>query len=312
MTALPEKDKVRMMNLKFIAKMERKFGKYSIRNLPLIVTVCFAIGYLLYGFAPQVTLKLIFSPADIIIGHEYWRLFTWIFTPPSEISLLSLIMIFFYYSFGRSIENGIGTFMFNLYILGGWFVNTVFCMAVSLYQYFKIGDDGLFYLFSLGNSGYDMMAFMQYSLFLGFALVYSDSFVMLWFVLPFKASWIAYIDMVFLAICFVRTNSVITRTSIIAYLLNFLILYLIMRSYSKGYRPTSAQMKRRREYRQKIKDIERHDKGAANPAGITRHKCAVCGRSEKDDDALEFRFCSKCKGNYEYCNEHLFTHEHVK
>ena len=27
---------------------------------------------------------------------------------------------------------------------------------------------------------------------------------------------------------------------------------------------------------------------------------------------LEFRFCSKCNGNYEYCQDHLFTHQHVK
>lgn len=303
------------MKLKFIAKMERRFGKYSIKNLPLIVAVCFAIGYLIYGFAPQITLKLMFSPADIIIGHEYWRLFTWVFTPPSEISLLSLIMIFFYYSFGRSIENGIGTFMFNLYVFGGWLANTVFCMAVSLYYYFKIGDSGLYYLFSLGNGGYEMMEFMQYSLFLGFALVYSESFVMLYFVLPFKASWIAYIDMIFLAISFVRTGNVLTRTSIIAYLFNFFILYLIMRSYSRSYRPTSAQLKRRREYKRQVMGAEnegRSGKKDANPVGITRHKCAICGRSEKDDENLEFRFCSKCKGNYEYCNEHLFTHEHVK
>ena len=33
---------------------------------------------------------------------------------------------------------------------------------------------------------------------------------------------------------------------------------------------------------------------------------------ELDDDTLEFRFCSKCEGNYEYCMDHLYTHEHVK
>ena len=42
------------------------------------------------------------------------------------------------------------------------------------------------------------------------------------------------------------------------------------------------------------------------------HRCAVCGRTELDDPCLEFRFCSKCNGNYEYCQDHLFTHEHVK
>ena len=42
------------------------------------------------------------------------------------------------------------------------------------------------------------------------------------------------------------------------------------------------------------------------------YKCAICGRTEADDENLEFRFCSRCNGNHEYCNEHLFTHEHVK
>ena len=45
---------------------------------------------------------------------------------------------------------------------------------------------------------------------------------------------------------------------------------------------------------------------------ITRHKCAICGQTEDDDPSLEFRFCSKCNGNYEYCQQHLFTHTHVQ
>lgn len=45
---------------------------------------------------------------------------------------------------------------------------------------------------------------------------------------------------------------------------------------------------------------------------MVRHKCAICGRTEEDGEHLEFRYCSKCEGNYEYCQDHLFTHEHVK
>ena len=45
---------------------------------------------------------------------------------------------------------------------------------------------------------------------------------------------------------------------------------------------------------------------------ITKHKCAICGKTENDGDDLEFRFCSKCDGNYEYCSEHLYTHVHIK
>ena len=42
------------------------------------------------------------------------------------------------------------------------------------------------------------------------------------------------------------------------------------------------------------------------------NKCAICGKTEASHADLEFRFCSKCNGNYEYCQDHLFTHEHVK
>ena len=35
-------------------------------------------------------------------------------------------------------------------------------------------------------------------------------------------------------------------------------------------------------------------------------------RTELDEENLEFRYCSKCNGNYEYCQDHLFTHTHVK
>lgn len=62
------------------------------------------------------------------------------------------------------------------------------------------------------------------------------------------------------------------------------------------------QVKRRAEFKQ---DIRR------NPR-ITKHKCAICGQTDEDDPSLEFRFCSKCNGNYEYCQQHLFTHTHVK
>ncbi|MBR5738900.1 MAG: hypothetical protein IKY02_02805, partial [Lachnospiraceae bacterium] len=44
--------------------------------------------------------------------------------------------------------------------------------------------------------------------------------------------------------------------------------------------------------------------------GVARHKCAICGRTEKTNPELEFRYCSKCVGNYEYCMDHLYTHLH--
>ena len=68
-------------------------------------------------------------------------------------------------------------------------------------------------------------------------------------------------------------------------------------------------MKRKHEFKQKKRRAERPMQMHPNGA---RHKCAICGRTELDDENLEFRYCSKCNGNYEYCQDHLFTHKHVE
>lgn len=68
------------------------------------------------------------------------------------------------------------------------------------------------------------------------------------------------------------------------------------------------------EYRKKMQQAQQagHAASYQGRTVITRHKCAICGRTELDDENLEFRYCSKCEGNYEYCSDHLYTHEHVR
>jgi hypothetical protein len=92
-----------------------------------------------------------------------------------------------------------------------------------------------------------------------------------------------------------------TRVAILASLMNFLIYFFSTRNVQR-YRP--GEIHRRQEFRRNVKK--------ARPKSQTAHKCAICGRTEKDGDHLEFRYCSKCDGNYEYCQDHLFTHTHRK
>jgi hypothetical protein len=63
-----------------------------------------------------------------------------------------------------------------------------------------------------------------------------------------------------------------------------------------------SEVKRRREFKKKV---------SAVPLNANRHRCAVCGKTSQDGDDLVFRFCSKCEGNFEYCQDHLYTHVHV-
>ena len=65
--------------MKMINKLERKFGRYAIKNLSLYLILGYVIGYLLLMFAPQVLSKLILVPAFVMQG-EVWRLLTWVIT----------------------------------------------------------------------------------------------------------------------------------------------------------------------------------------------------------------------------------------
>lgn len=91
------------------------------------------------------------------------------------------------------------------------------------------------------------------------------------------------------------------KVAIIASLLNFILFFLMTRNYNKV---SPKEIRRKQNFKKQV--------GQAAKPGITKHKCAICGRTELDGDNLEFRFCSKCDGNYEYCQDHLFTHKHIK
>lgn len=292
--------------MKFLYKLEAKYGKYAIRNLSLYIVICFILSYFFQLLMPGVYAKLVFSPSYIFVEHEYWRIFTWIFTTPGAFDFFTLIMLFFYYSIGTSIERAIGTFMYNLYIFGGMLITTVSITVASAISYYTINDYEDAYKFLGGEvAGSYLTYFMTISIFLGFALVQSDAMVLLWFIIPFKVKWLAYIDLLFMGYYFIELDNLICRVAIVASITNFIIFFLIMKKYSVRRRPMSAYIKRKTSH-------NNYSAKSDIPKAITRHKCAICGRTEKDDEMLEFRFCSKCKGNYEYCSDHLFTHEHVK
>jgi hypothetical protein len=140
--------------------------------------------------------------------------------------------------------------------------------------------------------------YLNLSLFLAYAASFPETTFYLYGLIPIKAKWMGILDAVVLLYSFF-TGGIVTKVSIVIAMLNFLLFFLGTRNYHK-YSP--KQVKRRKTY---IKEVRTSTSG-------TRHRCHVCGRTELDDPNLEFRFCSKCEGNYEYCQDHLYTHEHVK
>ena len=286
-----------------MSKWEKKFGKYAISNLTLILIMGYVAGYILTWLAPAVMDYLTLDTYAILHG-QVWRLVTWVIAPPSSFDIFTIIMLFFYWSLGTQLEKVWGVWRYNVYIFTGILLTVAGAMLVM----------GLIYLlypglspalasniFGAGAYFYSTY-YVNMSIFLAYAFTFPENQVLLMFVIPVKVKWMG---VVYGLILVVNMISAVGQgfwfqvAAIGASLLNFLIFFLRTRSHMHL---NPKQIKRRAEFRQ---DIRRNPK-------VTKHKCAVCGRTDEDSPDLEFRFCSKCNGNYEYCQNHLFTHVHVK
>lgn len=285
--------------MKFIDKLERKFGRFGIPNLTIYMIVCYVIGYALMIVNPGVLNWLSLEPAYILRG-QVWRLVTWVLYPPSTSGVLwfAIAVLFFYYPIGTSLERTIGTFKYTLYILSG----VIFTILGAFILYFLLGGNVL-----VGNvfSTY----YISLSTFLAYAMCYPDMQVLLMFIIPVKMKWMAIfyvVIVVYEMIQYIMAGAWYLVIPIVASLLNFIIFYFGTKDFSR-YNP--KEVHRRNEFRRAMEPQGRMKSGSGS---VTKHKCAICGRTELDDPNLEFRFCSRCNGNYEYCQDHLFTHTHVK
>ena len=283
--------------MNFLNDLERKYGRYAIHNLPAVMIGLYVAGYILQTFSPSALSFLRLEPYYILRG-QIWRIITWVIIPPSSLDIFTIIMLMFYFSIGQVLERTWGAFRFNVYIFTG-IIFTVIGAFVLYAIYALLG----MYSYNMVMIGYYFSTYyINMSIFLAFALSYPEMQVMLYFIIPVKMKWMGVLYGVLIGYSFLR-SAWPGRVAIIASLLNFIIFFLSTRNAG---RISPKQIRRRTEFRQSVRSA-RPD----NPKGA-RHKCAVCGRTELDDPTLEFRYCSKCDGAYEYCNDHLFTHQHVK
>ncbi len=301
----------------WFTKLEQKYGKYAIPNLTFYLIICYAIGYLLQLsslYNPAMSNLMNYMTLDIyaILHGQIWRIFTWLLIPPGGFDLFTLVMLYCYFSIGTLLERTWGTFRYNVFM----FMGIIFTIigAVILYVFIWIFGQSLgagilegAELLKTVSAGYSSMFSTYYismSIFLAFAMTFPDSQMLFMFVIPIKAKvlGIFYVAImaytIFSAFAANVFYGIVTATVILFSLFNVLVFFIVTR---KSFR-TPTQIKRQREFQ----------KRAMRPKNITRHKCAICGRTEESDPDETFRFCSKCDGNYEYCSKHIYTHTHVK
>ncbi len=281
--------------------LERKFGRYAISNLMKIIATGMVMVYVIAFLFPDIIGMLGFS-WNLILKGQVWRLVTFVFVPESRgiFAVFYFIILIF---FGDIIENYYGTFKLNLYIFTGC-LGTI--LANIVIENLLIGQEALLKFYQGGLPMTNSYLYM--SLMFLVAMVAPDIEFRLYFLLPVKLKYLAIFNGVLVLWAFF-SGGIVNQILIGFSLLNFLIYLLIYLSKKGGARA------HRSSYDRKLNKATRAKAKKKAPVSkiieVAFHCCEVCGKTEKDDPSLDFRYCSKCKGMHEFCNHHIKDHEHI-
>ena len=271
----------------------------GIPNLMLYITIGTAIVYVLSMVDKSATLyyALCFDRALILQG-QVWRLFTYVFTYNAGSILWMLVGLLLYCSLGRAIENVWGTFRFNLFYFTGVILMDIFCMIFE-----GFGAD---------------VYYLNLSLFIGYATLYPDEHFLLFFIIPVKAWIFALVDLAIVVLDLITYPFPYNLFSVISQANYFLFFGKdVLNVIPMSWRVNSRRLFKKQPVQQKRAKVIPFDAGSyeatkATPKAPYTHRCTICGRTDISNPELEFRYCSRCKGYYCYCEEHISNHSHIQ
>ena len=274
-------------------KMERFFyqnRKKGIPNLMLYLVLGTAVVYLSSAIGRNYVLyDLLCFDRDSILHGQVWRLLTYPLTFDAGGLLFTAISLLCYYSIGRAMENIWGTCKLDIY-----------CLLFG-------GQADVYYL----NMG----------LFLSYATLYPDAQFLLMFIIPVRAWIFALLDLV-LIIYGLFVYSFPANLFPVVALANYFLFFGkdVLNVIPMSWRANARRLFRKKPSKKsapKAKPIPFPSAGSyeatvAQPKAPYTHKCTVCGRTDVSNPELEFRYCSKCRGYYCYCQDHINNHVHIQ
>ena len=267
-------------------KIERfcyRHPNFGIPNLMRYLTIANVVFWVMNMINRPFLSYMLFNPALIQRG-QVWRLVSFLFVPPST-GVLALLVFYFYYWIGSTLEKQWGTGQFTIY----FFTGVVLTVLYGFVIYWITGK-----AVTLDSS------YLYLSMFFSFAALFPDMQVLFMFFIPVKMKYLAIVDAAFCLYAMVTTPFPANLVPLVA-VLNFLIFCggelraMLPRRPGKttiNFKKESARIRR-----------EQADK-------LYTHKCAVCGRTDTDYPELEFRYCSRCAGYHCFCSDHINNHIH--
>lgn len=261
----------------------RRHPNFGITDLMKYVTIANVVFWLLGAVNPVLMSYLTFNPALILRG-QVWRLVTFALYPPST-GLLAFIAFYFYYMIGSTLERYWGTAQFNVYFFSGLVLTVVY---------------GFIIYFATGMTFNLTAEYIYLSMFFSFAVLFPDMQVLLFYFIPIKIKYLAYVDAAFFVLGVFSSSFPANLLPVVA-VINFLIFCGGDLFSSLPKRPSANTVNFRRESAR----IRREQQ-----ANLYTHKCAVCGRTDTEHPELEFRYCSRCAGYHCFCQDHIYNHIH--
>ena len=271
-----------------------RFGIPNLMRVIVIGNVAVYVLMLLTQANDANALSFLTFNLNALLHGEVWRLVTFVFVPAYSSPFALLISLYFYYWIGSTLERQWGTAKFNLYYISGALLTVLGVVLASLIT-------GNPYLTAAGTG------YVNLSMFFAFAFLFPDTTLLLFFILPVKMKWLAYLDGALFAFDIIKAIGAHNWAGVvlpIVALLNFAVFIW----------PEVHYLKERAKYQNSRKTVQfrqaqQQQAKQAQQQGY-RHKCAVCGRTDTDYPDLQFRYCSKCVGYHCFCQDHIFNHVH--
>lgn len=196
-----------MLN-KYLDRFERKAGKYAVRGIMMYIVVTMILVYA----ANLITLSsdrfetslisILNFDRSLILKGQVWRVFTFVFIPPTGNPLFTAIELYFIWLFGNSLEDRWGSFKLNVYYLLGY----LGCVAAGCISG------------TAGNS------YLNLSMMLAFAILYPNYEILLFFFIPVKMKWIGIAAGILLGAAFL-SGSFVSKMLLIFSLINLVLFF---------------------------------------------------------------------------------------
>lgn len=288
----------------------------GIPNLMLWIAIGNAVVYLMTRISTTgyvITLALAFDAFKILQG-EVWRLVTFVFTYLSEAGLFwGAVSLFFYYWIGKVLEQYWGILRFNLFYASGILIGAAVSLLVAALARFA----------HLPLMTGEMTAsYLNLSLFLAVATLQPDAQVRIWFVLPLKMKWAAWLDLGITAYGLVKGLILMIKWIPMGLIyLGWLIPLSALANYFLFFGKAAQALLPEwvfvhHSHPKKVKQTKAYPEwvrgsSTGSGRGNYRFRCTVCGRTDRSDPGLEFRYCSRCSGYRCYCIDHINNHAHI-